>query len=103
MKKAIFFLTLIVIPLTFSSCKKENTFINEGKITGYDSKHCPSPCCGGWYIEINKNIYRFFVLPENNNLNLENESLPIDVLVSWRKYKNGCLGDEILIDYIKKK
>lgn len=103
MMKAIFFLTLILIPFTFSSCKKENTFFNQGKITGYDSKHCPSPCCGGWYIEINNKIYRFLNLPENSNLNLGFESLPIDVLVRWKKDDNGCLGDEILIDYIKKR
>jgi hypothetical protein len=105
MKKAIFFITLILIPLTFSYCKKEyteNAFTNLGKITGYDPRKCPSPCCGGWYIEINNKTYRFFALPENSNLYLGFDSLPIYVLVSWKKYENGCAGDEIVIDYIKK-
>ena len=75
--------------------------MHEGKITGCDFRECM--CCGGWYIEINNNTYRFNNLPVNSNIDLQHEPFPIHVEVIWEKDVHGCLGDEILIDYIKKK
>ena len=75
--------------------------MSEGKITGLNPRECM--CCGGWNIEINNSTFRFYNLPENSNIDLLHESMPLYVELVWKKDKNGCLGDEILIDYIKKR
>ena len=75
--------------------------MDSGIITGPDLRECM--CCGGWYIEINHNTFRFSDLPANSNLDLWNENLPIYVELTWKKNENGCLGDEIFIEYLKKK
>lgn len=82
------------------SCSKENNSICEGTITGKDMSLCM--CCGGWFIEIDNATYRFNKLPENCNIHLENEILPISVKLDWQKDKNQCLGDEIIIKRIVK-
>ena len=87
--------------LALVACKRDNNLLSEGIITRSDFRKCM--CCGGWYIEIDHSTFRFYDLPENNNLDLQHETFPIYVEVSWEKDKNGCLGDEIIIRYIKKK
>ena len=86
--------------LALMACKKEKHFMNEGKITGYDYRKCS--CCGGYYIDINSNTYRFYVLPENSNFDLTNATFPINVELDWKKVEPGCLGDEIILEDIKK-
>jgi hypothetical protein len=99
MKKLLVICSIIL--LTVMACKKEKTVLWEGKITGSDFRKCI--CCGGWWIEINTSTYRFYHLPENSNIDLLHDTLPIYVKVRWQKDKNACIGDEIIIDYITKK
>ncbi|MCX6233694.1 MAG: hypothetical protein NT175_03075 [Bacteroidetes bacterium] len=96
MKKLIIICCILL--LTLIACKKDNHLMYEGKITGFDASKCM--CCGGWFIEINNTTFRFYNLPENSNLDLWNEPLPIYVEVVWKKDEKGCLGDEIIIEYI---
>jgi hypothetical protein len=98
MKKIV--LLILVISLTISSCKKETQSEYNGKIIGYDLTMCA--CCGGIIINIDNTKYRFDSLPANSGINIANDSFPIYVIVSWHKKNPQCLGDEIIIDKIRK-
>jgi hypothetical protein len=56
-------------------------------------------CCGGWFIEIESDTFRFDKLPDGSDLQIIPDDLPLDVLVEWKKRDEPCLGDEI--DLIK--
>jgi hypothetical protein len=71
-----------------------------GKITGSDMRKCV--CCGGWFIDFNDSTYRFYELPDNSDINLENAVFPIVVKLNWSVVNQPCLGDEIAISSIKK-
>lgn len=88
-----FLLTILV------GCSKEES-MDYGQITGPDMSLCF--CCGGWFINIDGNTYRFFDIPENSNLDIENETFPINVRLDWNNDENQCMGDEIVISAIKK-
>ncbi len=74
---------------------QEEISISDGTISGYDTRECS--CCGGFFIEIENVTYRFYDVPANSNLNLENPSFPIYVKLDWTKDVNACLGDEIIV------
>ena len=98
MKK--FILLVLVITVTLLSCKKEPQDEYNGIITGYDLRMCA--CCGGTFITIDKVGYRFGNLPPNSGIDLTKDTFPIYVIVSWHKSNTPCLGDEIIIDKIRK-
>lgn len=94
---------IIGVIAAFISCSEEDQemgLTDAGTITGMDYRKCK--CCGGWFIEINSETYHFHELPENSNLNLNNESLPIEVNLDWVVDENACLGDEIIVIRITK-
>jgi len=94
-------ISVLIITLSVASCSmEEDEFRSSGTITGYDIRECA--CCGGYFIEIESETYRFFNLPNNSNLNLENPTFPIPVKLNWIKDPSACLGDEILIFKIEK-
>ena len=96
-------LLIIGIIVVFISCSDEDQemgLTDVGTITAMDYRKCM--CCGGWFIEINSETYRFNELPENSNLNLNNETLPIEVNLDWVVDENACLGDEIIVNRITK-
>ncbi|MGB0931085.1 MAG: hypothetical protein ACPGVB_09935 [Chitinophagales bacterium] len=92
--------TLLLISSSFLlTCEKES--LNDvGVITSFDSRECG--CCGGWFIEIDGETHRFFELPKNSGLDLENEALPIDVKLNWEKEDDSCMGDLILVSKMEK-
>ena len=94
------FICCILLTVLFG-CKKEVDTMNSGQITGPDMSLCP--CCGGWFIVIDNNTYRFLELPENSNFDIEDETFPINVNLDWQNDANACLGDEIIISAINKK
>ena len=96
-----FFLALSIFILAFSSCTKSNKYENIGVITGQDFGMCP--CCGGWFIEIDNTTYRFDQTPENSNLNLENQTFPMEVELNWETKDLQCNGDEIIVREIARK
>ena len=92
-----------------SSCSYLNetdggTFITTGTITRPDFRQCV--CCGGWFIEIDKEEYRFFTLPKGSDiaLPLNIEDLPINVRLTWSKSGSGmsCGDDLIVIEKIER-
>lgn len=95
MKRIVASLILIFL-IAIVSCSAENElYSSSGTITGIDVRECA--CCGGYFIEIGEVTYRFFNLPDNSKLNLENPTFPIYVNLDWIKDPNACLGDEIIV------
>jgi len=88
MKKVVLILILI-FSISCSQNDNENIYKSDGLITGIDWTLCV--CCGGYFIEIEDEIYRFNeeFLPENN-LNLEPENLPLKVKLNWELSTSGC-------------
>jgi hypothetical protein len=71
----------------------ENTL---GFISGYDYRKCV--CCGGLFINIDTETYRFYDIPANSGFNYSDTLVfPIPVMVQWKPAQNQCLGDEIEI------
>lgn len=100
--KRIISAALFMFLLVFASCSMdEDEFRSNGTITGYDTRKCP--CCGGYFIDIDKVTYPFFNLPNNSTLNLDNPTFPIYVKLDWTKDANACLGDEIIVTRIEKR
>lgn len=96
----------LIIPFCMSlflitACKKEKSLMSTGQITGADARMCA--CCGGWFINIENETYRFYELPGGSNLDLTTASFPIDVELNWNSNSKGCMGDEIVIDELRKK
>jgi hypothetical protein len=101
MKRIIHTLILIFL-ITIASCSTEDDlFRSTGKITGIDVRECS--CCGGFYIEIDNTTFRFYDLPKNSRLNLDNPTFPIYVKLDWTNDANACLGDEIIVSRIEKR
>ena len=100
MKKILLF-TVVIITLSILSCKKDNPVEKaNGKITGYDMRKCM--CCGGFFIEIQDTTYRFDSIPANSGITLGIDTFPIMVNVTFHKKYPQCIGDEIIIDRMKK-
>ena len=96
MRKLLFFFVVVF----FTACSEEvtNDFSDIGIITGEDMRRCM--CCGGWFININSETYRFTELPDDSDLDLFSEEFPLQVKVDWAPDENSCLGDEIIIEKI---
>ena len=81
------FLCICLILFGFIYCQKqkENTdnYKSVGTITGQDARMCPSPCCSGWFINIDSLTYEFDTLPTSSNINLEKETFPFIVKLDW--------------------
>ena len=100
--KKIITVTLLIIALSIVSCSLGgDDSMSDGTITGYDTRECA--CCGGFFIEIDNVTYRFFNIPANSELNLDNPTFPIYVKLDWTKDANACLGDEIIVSRIEKR
>ena len=78
-------LCICLIIFGFIYCQKENShnYKSIGTITGQDVRMCPSPCCNGWFINIDSLTYEFDTLPTNSNINLEKETFPFIVKLDW--------------------
>jgi hypothetical protein len=77
-----------------------NLYKSAGIITSYDYRKCK--CCGGWFIDIGDSTYRFLELPKECNINFEKDTLPIAVKLDWKKSTTPCMGDEIIVERMKK-
>jgi len=98
-------LAAVCIIIGFFCCNKENDsdFESNGKITGPDYRMCPSPCCSGWFIQIDSLTYEFDSIPANSNFNLQKETFPIFVKLDWQLYpKLDCPIKRITIQRIIK-
>ncbi|MEM8896710.1 MAG: hypothetical protein AAGC85_01335 [Bacteroidota bacterium] len=75
----------------------------EGSILGVDSRECA--CCGGYFIKIGEETYRFYEEPSCSDLALDvsDYAFPLEVWVDWKADPDACMGDEILLEKIKQK
>ncbi len=98
---------ILTIVMLLASCITDDPgnpgreYKSSGSITGYDMRECA--CCGGWFINIGGERYRFQSLPAGSSLILDHAQFPIEVLLDWEKVEKPCLGDEINVIRIKKK
>ena len=78
-----------------------NLFADEvlAKITERDMRRCA--CCGGYFIEIGNETYRFLSMPATSSFAFLDDELPMDVIVRWSTDPNQCLGDEIILESIR--
>ena len=94
MKKRLFI--GIVVVMSIKACSlSEDDFRSNGTIIGADTRECS--CCGGFYIDIDNQTYRFYTIPDDSKLNLVNPVFPINVKLDWSNDPNACLGDEIIV------
>ena len=89
---------IFILLLSISCSMEEDSYKSSGIITGVDVRECS--CCGGYYIDIEGNTYRFYEIPQNSNLKLDNQVFPVYVKLDWNPDPNACLGDEIIITRI---
>ncbi|MBC8343337.1 MAG: hypothetical protein ISR55_05800 [Bacteroidetes bacterium] len=85
-----FFILYILIAV---SCSKDKPVVFDGVISGPDMRK--SVCCGGWFIEVEGETFRFLAVPDDCNIDLNQESFPLQVGVNWIKEAESCPGDEI--------
>ena len=98
MKHLLYFLLLITL---LTGCKKDPCYQDSGTILGHDYRKCM--CCGGWFIEIEKDTLRFDRLPEGCTINFDSLAFPFDVYLDWQPKDPGCLGDEIIVNRMELK
>ena len=99
-----YFYSLLLASILLYSCGEEEKYVDKGVILGIDSGYCV--CCGGWFINIDNSLYRFYNLPLEKDINLETDTIfPINVELDWSVSQNGCSnnnGKEIIISRIRK-
>jgi hypothetical protein len=97
----IFLLVLTIVAGSYLSCGKEEVpYKSTGTITGADFRTCP--CCGGWFISIDSNVYNFDSLPPGSGIDLDHSTFPMQVSLDWTMDRN-CGGIQyIIIQRIKK-
>ena len=99
-KNILSLLILLVFTLSIESCRDETIWMNDAEITGYDYRECA--CCGGYFIDIADETYRFYEIPEGSSLEINTETIfPISVQVNWHEMENACMGDEIILDDVE--
>jgi len=92
MKKLIY-LALFVVFMT--GCRKDHGYQDSGNIIGADYRKCM--CCGGWFIEIDKDTLRFQQLPEGSTINLNDATYPVEVYLDWHYPDPQCMKDQIIV------
>lgn len=99
MKNSLGLLGIILVFLSFQNCKKDTEGCPDGwqeaRIIGQDLRLCA--CCGGWFIEIEQDTVRTFVLPDGFDLGTMPD-LPIEVCLQYETGTGGCQNFESLIE-----
>jgi len=108
MKTRIFLLTILLglVTTIFSACCEDCGDAlpcycsDDGIIIGQDERDCA--CCGGWFIEIYGDTLRALTLPHDFYQTLEPGEIPLPVYLEWTFDEPLCLGDEILVECIRR-
>lgn len=95
---------IISLGLILAGCKKSQVVLlqadykqSHGVLTGYNSKACPEPSCGGLMINIQndtlKNPSKLYLINQTlTHLGIsENTMFPINVSLSWKR-DTGVFG-----------
>lgn len=102
-KRNLFYESLVIFILVIGSIacsKSDGTYQSKGVITGQDFTMCA--CCGGWFITIDGEIYRFDSFPADSGIIPEKETMPLAVELDWQIKPGGCPANRIIIQRIKK-
>jgi len=102
MKKALYLFSFLAL-LCIAACEDDtNPYESEGIITGFDPRLCPSPCCGGFFIEIEGTSYLAGELP-SDNLDITSETLPLPVYLDWEIIEDNfdCGIERIFVSAIE--
>jgi hypothetical protein len=92
---------IIFLLIVFACTREDNDYRSVGVITGIDGTMCG--CCGGWIINIENSRYLIDSMPDNSNLDLTTETLPVTVKLDWQFVNNGCSAfNRIIVQRIKK-
>jgi hypothetical protein len=88
-----------------TSCKKNNSYMSDAVITGYDARLCA--CCGGLMINFDGVIepYKgdFKLIDNSSDLGISlNEVFPIYVKVDWTSNRNTCGGNHVTVIRFKR-
>jgi hypothetical protein len=101
-KKLSVFLVLLLI---LSNSCKEDSYMNEGIITGYDLRECA--CCGGPMITFTSDPKPYsaeFKLIENEaDLGItDKDTFPIYVKVDWKESSAGACNRIIITRFVRR-
>jgi len=108
-KRPLSLLVFVVAATIFTtlSCRKDNPYMSNAEITGWDLRLCV--CCGGITVTIdnvpNPNGYAFFLtgdLPAGFSLG-DHPQFPIAVKIDWAIDTAHCSGKYIIISRIKRR
>ena len=98
-KKIIPIAFLFFTAIIFNTCHEETVWMNEAEITGFDPTLCA--CCGGLFIEIENEIYRFDGVPADSDLVITSETIfPVSVQVNWHIREGACSDLRIIVDQL---
>jgi hypothetical protein len=97
---------LMLFILGLVACHEDASDDDSGIITNADFRYCA--CCGGYFIKIKAETYRFEsaeIPTGHNQINFNNADLkfPINVKVKWKPKATRCLGDEIIVTDLRLK
>ncbi len=92
-------LLTLFLAMLLMGCKKDRGYQDSGTVIGMDYRKCM--CCGGWFIEIDKDTLRFDVLPEEVSINFDSIGYPVEVYLDWHHKDPKCMDDEIIVDRIE--
>ncbi len=96
MKKAIALTLLILLPVIFNACaKNESEYMGEGVLTGYDPRDCA--CCGGLLINLNSSstelfsdsTYQVDLVPDNFDIDITT-AFPVFIKLDYSRNTKKC-------------
>lgn len=95
-----------LLSLLNGSCKKDDKYMSDAVITGYDGRMCA--CCGGLMITFNGETRPYegdFKLIDNSaDLSIKPaDTFPIYVKVDWTTDPSRCFGNYIEVTRFKRK
>lgn len=77
--------------LLFAACNDNDDSeytLSNGLVIGADMRLCM--CCGGWWIEINKDTLRLMNAPSEFNEQMIEMEMPVPVALEWKPMTDGC-------------
>ena len=96
---AIFAVVLFSLAM-ITGCEKNTASVEASwqfsiaKIIGFDPSTCP--CCGGYFTEIDGELYRIVEYTEGLEISLDDQDFPLEALIKWQPVDAPCLGDHTI-------
>ena len=102
------FILLLLLTTIGFACgdKSEDLSSGNAMLTGIDFRKCASPYCGGWFLEMDGETFRFLEVPTDTDIDFNSElEFPIPVEVECTEYDNwwGDIEGLIKVEKLYKK